>query len=209
MIPLRLTHATRSWRKSMRPTALAGAATLLVGLAGCADYAENSKAQYVLLMTGINDGSPLESDVRLGGSICPDFVSLRVENHSKNPAVGATTGFRGDMVIERYEVTYFRSDGRNTQGVDVPYSITGNVAQEIQAESDATLNLEVVRRQAKVEPPLSTLVDVGGGTIVTMFAEITLHARMTTGEATNPVSARLQIDFADFADSGTASCPTP
>ena len=159
-------------------------------------------------MTGINDGNPLESDVRLGGGICPDFVSLRVENHSKNPNVTGT-GFRGDMVIERYEVTYLRSDGRNTQGVDVPYSITGNVALEIQAESDAKLQLEVVRRQAKVEPPLSTLVGGGGPLIVTMFADITLHARMTTGEVTNTATARLQIDFSDFADSGTATCPTP
>lgn len=192
----------------MRPISLAGAAALVLGLTGCADYAENSKAQYVLLMTGVNEGNPLESDVRLGGGVCPDFVPLRLENHSKNPKVGTTTGFRGDMVVERYEVHYFRSDGRNTEGVDVPYSISGNVAQEIQAESDETLSLEVVRRQAKVEPPLASLVDVGGGTIVTMFAQITLQARMTTGEATNPVTARLQIDFADFADS-TTSCPEP
>lgn len=193
----------------MRAMALASTTVLLVGLGGCsADYAQNGKAQYVLLMTGINEGRVLESDVRIGSSICPDFVELRVENHSKNPNVASSPGFRGDMVIERYEVSYFRSDGRSTQGVDVPYSITGNVAFEIQAEGAEALNLEVVRRQAKIEPPLASLVGVGGGTIVTMFAEVTLHARMTTGEATNSATARLQIDFADFADNG-GDCPLP
>ena len=202
-------HSTRSRRKSMRAVSLASAIALLAGLAGCsADYAESSKAQYYLLLTSINDGSPLQSDVRLGGGICPDYVSLRVENHAKNPSLSAP-GFRGDMVIERYEVRYLRSDGRNTQGVDVPYSFTGNVAREIVAEEATTLSLEVVRRQAKVEPPLASLVDVGGSLIVTMFAEISIQARMTTGEATNTATARLQIDFADFADSGSDSCPTP
>ena len=190
----------------MRAMALAGATALLVNLGGCsADYAENGKAQYVLLMTSINEGNVLASDLRRSGTVCPDFVSLRVENHSKNPKVTGT-GFRGDMVIERYEVSYFRSDGRSTQGVDVPYTFTGNVAHEIQAESDATLRLEVVRGQAKVEPPLASLVGGGGGTIVTMFAEVTLHARMTTGEPTNSATARLQIDFADFPG---ATCPSP
>jgi hypothetical protein len=188
---------------------LAGLTALVLGLGACsADYATDSKAQYVLLMTGINDGVPLQSDVRLGGTtICPDYAELRVENHSKNPNV-TNTGFRGDMVIERYEVRYLRSDGRGTEGVDVPYSITGSLAREVIAEEATTLNIEVVRRQAKVEPPLASLVGAGGPLIVTMFAEITLHARMTTGQATNTATARLQIDFADFADSGT-TCEAP
>jgi hypothetical protein len=170
------------------------------------NWAERGDAPVVLLMTGINDGAPLDSDVRIStGSVCPDLIDLRVENHFKNPNI-TTTGFRHDMTIERYEVRYFRSDGRNVQGVDVPYAITGNVAQEIQESAAATLRLEVVRRQAKVEPPLANLKGGGGAKIVTMFAEVTLHARTTTLQTTNSVSARLQIDFADFADNLT-TCP--
>ena len=178
-------------------------------MSGCTpDWAKNGDAPVVLLMTAINSGNVLDSDMRIStGSVCPDLVPLRLENHFKNPGV-TNTGFRHDFTIERYEVHYFRSDGRNTEGVDVPFSITGNLAQEVQEESDATLNLEVVRRQAKLEPPLTNLVGGGGSVIVTMFAEVTLHARTTTGQTTNPVSARLQIDFADFADDDT-SCPTP
>jgi hypothetical protein len=40
-----------------------------------------------------------------------------------------------------------------------------------------------------------------------MFAEITLHARTTTGATTNAATGRLQIDFADFVGTETA-CPT-
>ena len=180
-----------------------------LAMVGCTpDWAKNGDAPVVLLMTAINNGSPLSSDLSIStGAVCPDIVPLRLENHFKNPNV-TITGFRHDFTVERYEVRYFRSDGRNTEGVDVPYSITGNLAQEVQEESSTTLNLEVVRRQAKLEPPLTNLVGGGGALIVTMFAEVTLHARTTTNQVTNPVSARLQIDFADFADNDTA-CPTP
>jgi len=183
--------------------------TVLVALAlfGCTpDWAKQGDAPVMLLMTGINDGAPLTSDVRLSnGTVCPDLVPLRLENHFKNPSV-TNTGFRHDFTVERYEVRYYRSDGRNTEGVDVPYRISGNLAQEVREESDAVLNLEVVRRQAKLEPPLANLKNLGGPVIVTMFADVTLHARTTTDQTTNEINARLQIDFADFVDSST-SCP--
>jgi hypothetical protein len=196
--------AIPSWRRAMKLASVVTLGTLV--LAGCtADYGENGEAPVVLLMTGINDGAPLNSDLRTSsGTICPDLVTLRLENHTKNP--NTTLDFRGDVTVERYEVRYFRSDGRSTEGVDVPYTITGNVAQEILSSSAATMSLEVVRRQAKTEPPLSTLVGGGGPVIVTMFAEVTLHARTTIGQATNSVSARLQIDFADFNDTDD-TCP--
>lgn len=176
-----------------------------LSLSGCVpDWAKQGESPEYLLMTAINGGTPLTSDVRISsGTVCPDFVTLRVENHQRNP-LNTDASFRADIVIERYEVRYFRSDGRATEGVDVPFRITGNVAQEIQAGSSATLDLEIVRRQAKLEPPLRNLIDLGGGQVVTMFAEVTLHARSTVGQTTNPATARMQIDFADFADTQTA-----
>jgi hypothetical protein len=197
----------RSEKNVMRAKAMVFVLGALAASACVPDWARQGDSPEILLMTGINNGAPLDSDVRIStGTVCPDFTTLRVENHPKNPLVSGT-GFRGDIVIERYSVRYFRSDGRSTEGVDVPYSITGNVAQEIQEGSSATLSLEVVRRQAKLEPPLRNLRDLGGGQVVTMFAEVTLHARSTVNQTTNTATARLQIDFADFADALT-SCTT-
>ena len=113
---------------------------------------------------------------------------------------------RHDITVNRYEVRYIRSDGRAAEGVDVPFHITGNLAQEVIEESTATLNVEVVRRQAKFEPPLSQLVVGGGPIVTTMFAEITVWGRTTTGQTTNSNTARVQIDFADFGDVLT-TCP--
>ena len=201
------TFPIRSERNVMRAKAI----VLVLGAlaaSGCVpDWAKQGDSPEILLMTGINSGAPLESDVRIStGSVCPDFVPLRVENHQKNP-LNTDASFRADIVIERYGVRYFRSDGRSTEGVDVPYAISGNVAQEVQGGSAAVLSLEVVRRQAKLEPPLRNLVNLGGGQVVTMFAEVTLHARSTVNQTTNTATARLQIDFADFKDALT-SCTT-
>ena len=176
-------------------------------VAGCTpSYFQEGNSTRALLLTGLNDGNVLVSDVRTGTNICPDSVLVRVENHAKNPTA-PQAGFRDDIVVERYEVHYFRSDGRGVEGVDVPFSISGNLAFEIQGEAGINFNLEVVRRQAKVEPPLSQLVNGGGAFIVTMFADITLHARTTTGVTTNTAHGRLQIDFADYAGADTV-CPT-
>jgi hypothetical protein len=205
----------------------AKAIVMVVGLValtatGCVpDWAKRGEAPTVLLMTTVNGGTAVTSDVKLSnGVVCPDFIVLRVENHGKNPN-GPTTGFRGDMTVERYEVRYLRSDGRNVEGVDVPYRITGSLAQEIREEDAATVNLELVRRQAKLEPPLSNLrgpVGGSGGTditngapianVVTMFAEITVWARSTILRTTNSVSGRVQIDFGDFNDTNT-TCAVP
>ena len=176
-----------------------------LSLSGCVpEWARQGDSPEYLLMTAINGGTPLSSDVRISsGTVCPDFATLRVENHQRNP-MNTDASFRADIVIERYEVRYFRSDGRDTEGVDVPYRITGNIAQEVQAGGAATVSLEVVRRQAKLEPPLRNLVGLGGAQVVTMFAEVTLHARSTVQQSTNTASARLQIDFADFVDTQTA-----
>jgi len=200
------TFPIRSEKKVMRAKAIVFVLGALAASGCVPDWAKQGDSPEILLMTAISGGTPLTSDVRIStGSVCPDFTSLRVENHPKNPLVSGT-GFRGDIVIERYSVRYFRSDGRSTEGVDVPYAITGNVAQEIQEGSAAVLVLEVVRRQAKLEPPLRNLTSGGGAQVVTMFAEVTIHARSTVNQTTNSATARLQIDFADFVDTLT-SCP--
>jgi len=175
------------------------------------NHADEGNATRVLLVTAVNAGNVLDSDVRQAKdetevNICPNVVPIRVENHPKNPNA-PIAGYRDDIVIERYEVRYYRSDGRGVEGADVPFRISGNVGFEVIGGEATTFNLEVVRRQAKVEPPLSQIVGGGGPNLLTVFAEITLHARTTTGQTTNAATGRLQIDFADFRNQD-ANCPT-
>src|SRR5262249_32912006 len=185
--PTRRTR-TVSWRLAARLTPVLVLGGLV--LAGCTpDYFEQGNATRVLLITGVNGGNVLDSDLRLSnGNVCPNSVPVRVENHAKDPK--APEGrFTDDIVIERYEVHYFRSDGRGVEGVDVPFAISGNLSFEIQAAAGVNVNIEVVRRQAKEEPPLSSLVGGGGAGAAAMVADITLHARTTRGVVRNTATA--------------------
>jgi hypothetical protein len=174
------------------------------------NWASKTGGLPVLLLTAINRGVALQSDVQISsGGVCSDFVLVRVENHFLNPAV-TQTGFRHDLVINHYDISYVRSDGQNVQGVDVPYSISGDMASEVIEEQAVSFPLEVVRIQQKLEPPLRNLINgVGSGqTVLTVIATVTLYATTTTGDNLNPATGQLQIDFANFADTLT-SCPPP
>jgi len=192
--------------KTANRIALLGA----LAMAGCtADYAKQGNAPVMLIIAGIAP-NPMSSEVLLGGTICPDFAILAVANRAKNPNVTVPQVPQA-IIVDHYEVSYYRSDGRATQGVDVPYSISGNLAAAFDAKTSGTdaLTIEVVRRQAKLEPPLIQLRDSGGqALIVTMFARITLYGKTIAGQVVTATQS-MQIDFADYVDSGTGSCNVP
>ena len=177
------------------------------GFAGCsAGYTTGNNANVLLLIAAINGGERLQSDVLKGGGIVPDSVDLAVAIRYKNANLTSPT-IANHVIIERYEVHYRRSDGRGVEGQDVPFAISGNLTAEFDVKASGTdpLRIEVVRAQAKLEPPLRNLQSVlgdqggGGGVIVTMFADITIHGRTISGQAVTATGS-LQIDFANWAD---------
>jgi hypothetical protein len=60
-----------------------------------------------------------------------------------------------------------------------------------------------VRRQAKLEPPLSGIT---GYDIVTMFATITVSGETVSGDTVSAVGS-MQIDFANYGDTDE-TCPS-
>jgi len=67
---------------------------------------------------------------------------------------------------------------------------------------DVTVPIEVVRRQAKLEPPLDNISQT---TVLTVSAQVTLFGK-TISDKRVSAQARFQIDFADFGDTDNA-CP--
>ena len=181
---------------------------LLVALSGCApDYVTDNAASVNLIIASINGGAPLDSDVRNGVNstfVCPNLVDVSVAVRNKNPNAPAPN-VPSAVILKSYEVRYSRTDGRATEGLDVPYRITGNLtlAVDVQNAGTTTFSLEVVRRQAKVEPPLSSIFQAA---LLTVTADITLYGETVSGQSVS-ASGRLQIDFADFGDTD-ATCAT-
>jgi hypothetical protein len=209
-------EAGQAWRKAMRALSVSVAGALALALGACTpDFVEQSQANVIVRITKITGdqgggggdsgiGDVLNSDV---DPVFNDNATLNFESVPKNPR-GLTLGQFNDVFLERYEVLYLRSDGRNQEGVDVPFRITGPLATLVPAGGTAAASIIIVRHQAKIEPPLRNLrgvfpasgtLQTGGAGILSIVAEITVHGRTTSGEAVQ-ASGRLQINFADFAD---------
>jgi hypothetical protein len=193
-----------------RARTAAAAAALLLGIAAASctpSYVTGSDAPVNLIVATINEGSVLDSDIRTGAEssfICEDEVQVALAVRNKNPN-GPVPVVPSHVLLTSYEVRYFRTDGRGVEGVDVPFRITGNLAGEVDVASSGATSypIEVVRRQAKLEPPLST---IGQTAVLTVMAEVTIFGQTIAGQRVS-ASGRFQIDFADFGDTN-GTCPT-
>lgn len=147
-------------------------------------------------------GSPLSSDVRTAGGTFNDLAEVTMRVGLKNPGTVTSPTAPSpnqSITLNRYRVTYRRADGRNVQGVDVPFGFDGAITVTVPVDGIVTFGIEVVRNQAKWESPLSNLVGLGGGFLISTLAEIEFYGRDQVG---NEVIARgsLQVNFGDFAD---------
>jgi hypothetical protein len=115
----------------------------------------------------------------------------------KNPT-GLEPTSANFVTFNRYRVTYIRSDGRNTPGVDVPHPFDGAITVTV-TDEPTTATLTLVRIQSKLENPLLPLVGAGGALAITTLAEVTFYG---TDQAGREVSAtgRISVTFADWGD---------
>lgn len=173
-----------------------GLGTIAVGLLGCTNpLASDGQADVALFMVIGQNGGPVTSSVV---TPTPDVVPVLVALRSKNIRFN-TTQYTRAVMLTRYEITFYRSDGRNTEGVDVPYSIAGNIAGEVDLANSGgvTVPVEVVRAQAKIEPPLRNLRGPVGGQaqVFTCFADITIYGHQIASGDIVKTTGSMQIDF--------------
>lgn len=202
------------WRMTMRRWVAAGSVAAL-SLGGCTNQiAKEGQGDVIMRVAAVNGGAAFQSDVQnLTSGTRADQIEVVVAVRSKNPFHNETNYSRA-VFLERYEIRYYRSDGRNTQGVEVPYNISGDMSLAIDvgdSDKNAVFSVEFVRLQAKQEPPLRNLicrgsVDTTGQPLcgqadtLTVFAEVTFYGRQVFNGNVVTASGRLQIDFADYAD---------
>jgi hypothetical protein len=104
-----------------------------------------------------------------------------------------------DITINRYHVTFKRSDGRNTPGVDVPWGFDGGASATVSGKDSVSLGFELVHHSMKEEPPLKNLGGHGGSIEITTIAEITFYGRDQAGNDVS-VTGTISVNFADFGD---------
>ena len=135
---------------------------------------------------------------------CPtifnDFgrVQLRVvPKDIGSPTSPSSISTNNDVTLYRYRVRYIRADGRNVQGVDVPYAFDGGITATVSSTGALQLSFELVRHVAKQEAPLAQLVS--SPTILTAIAEVTFYGRDRVGNEVS-VTGSINVDFGNFGD---------
>ena len=164
----------------------------------------------VVTITGLDltlkDQNFTQSDVLLtdattGISTITDDVakaSLAASMLAPNPPAG--TSQYNDIQLDKIVVSYTRTDGRNTEGVDVPYTFEQNVSQIIHIGQQATISFIIVRATAKQEPPLLGLrAGATRGEVIYTNAKIVFYGHDLAGK-TVTATGYLPVEFADFAN---------
>ena len=202
----------------MKPSSL-GICALFAALAtsGCGEYVREGRgptSAVVALMQAAPGVSPNE----LGGTLNSDVITY-VEKTINGQDVLVPTIFNdvGSAVITvdlkdtsltapstanqvtftRYRVEFIRADGRNHQGVDVPYSFDSAVTVTSAPGSPGTAGFELVRHSAKTEAPLVALAN--NLQFITTIARVTFYGKDHAGNDVTAVG-QLGITFGNFGD---------
>jgi hypothetical protein len=157
-----------------------------------------------VLLLAVTDGATVTSDVSV---LTADNASITLGVRAKNPKGPLAAQIPMAVILESYTVRYFRTDGRDVEGQDVPYHFSGaiNGAIDLATSGGETFAIPIVRTQAKQEPPLRNLRVIPGVTtnplpgaainpVVTMIAEVTIYGHTVAGEKVS-VTVRLTVDF--------------
>ena len=129
-------------------------------------------------------------------TILEDMAQVQFRLAMKDPTITEPSAVNS-ITVKGYRVTFSRSDGRNTPGVDVPYPFDGAMTATV--SGTATASLVLVRVQAKLERPLSLLAFGGGAVVISTFADVVFYGTDQAGRDVT-VTARISVNFADWGD---------
>ena len=200
-------------------TRLLGLAALVAASVSCGDVVRQGSSPVFLLidlLQGIRGGptagtasSTLISDVITNVTTpappcpCPttfgDSGTATLRAPLKDTGATATLAptTNNEVTINRVRIEYTRADGRNTQGVDVPYAFDGAVTGTVTAGGTLTLGFELVRNVAKQEAPLAQLRS--SSNFISSIATVTFYGVDRVGNAVT-VTGQIQIEFGNFGD---------
>ena len=200
---------TMRWAtRSVRPATAAGLVLATLGAAACgSDYARQGQSPSYLVMQALEGANcqetqftpVLRSDVVTKGSVCEDNgrVSMGAAMHDVTSPNGPSTN--NAITVNRYHVSFRRSDGRNAPGVDVPFDFDGAVTFTLSPGDVVDVPFSLVRAQAKLESPLMALRGGGNGVVISTIADVTFYGHDQAGRETF-VTGKISVNFADWAD---------
>jgi hypothetical protein len=193
---------------------LLSAAALGLSVSGCSATVREGRSPAYLIVDQLEAASGAESekfsnllasDVITNGTVFEDAGRVTFALGLKNigsPGQPTSPTSNNFITVTRYHVTFRRTDGRNTPGVDVPYAFDGAGTITV-TESGASMVFAIVRAQAKVEAPLKNLAAGGGAALISTIADVTFYGKDQTGNDVQ-ATASISVNFADWGDPSSA-----
>lgn len=201
----------------------AAAVAAIAAMTSCGNVVRDGRAPVFLVIDKIQGirgaasagtaGNPVFSDVftivTTGGTCtqqnpCPTiFADTGVATLRLSPkdigAPGATVtpSTNNEVTINRVHVSYRRTDGRNQEGVDVPFGFDSAATFTVPASGTLDVPFLLVRSAAKEEMPLVQLRT--SGLVISTIADVTFYGADQVGNQIT-ASGTLQIEFSNFGD---------
>jgi len=176
-------------------------------LLSCNPLEDDSTSSSLLLILNItgttidgDDVSFQQSDVVIAGAVYADTATATLQAKLLNPEplIPQASQYTS-IVVTRYVVSYSRSDGQNTPGVDVPYSFEGSLSTLIEIDATVDIPIVIVREVAKLESPLFDLRAGGDEGVLQVTATIDFYGHDLVNNAVK-ATGYLSIFFADYID---------
>lgn len=127
------------------------------------------------------------------------LVKMRLD--LKDPGAPGSTNVPSPLnsvTFTHYRVVYRRTDGRNAQGVDVPYAFDSGATFTVPANGEVSAQFDIVRTSAKQEAPLLALGV--NGDIINTIADVTFYGKDQANNSVT-VTGSIAVTFANFSDS--------
>lgn len=190
---------------------VAVAVILIIGLMPGCNKRENATQGASRLIVISLTGTNLEGDVGSNvvysdvisstGSIFDDHLVAVLRAEPLNPYQQSMENtWYQDVIVEQIDVEFSRTDGLSREGIDVPYSFSQRVYEQVELGSIVELNFVIVSHNAKSESPLIELVNHGQEHILKLEARITFHAKDLAGNQLEPVVSGISVWCSNFAD---------
>lgn len=189
---------------ALKTLAILPAFLLLLSCNPLEDESQSASLLIVLSLTGTDiDGNEvnfLQSDVlSSNGTVRADIAKAVLQASLLEPSSLLGPSQYNNIMVTRYAVSYSRSDGKNREGVDVPYSFEGSLSTLIEVGQSVNLGFVIVREVAKLEPPLVNLAEGRGEGVLQVKARVDFYGQDLTNRKVK-ATGYLSIFFANYED---------
>lgn len=147
----------------------------------------------------------LQSDVlyvdpqTMDSTIFADSAVAEISASLLDPASITGPSQYNSITVDRYIISYSRSDGKNVEGVDVPYSFEGYINTLVSVGETAAISFVIVREDAKMEPPLINLHNNRDVGVLQVHAKVEFFGHDAVGKNVT-ATGYMDIYFANYSN---------